>query len=201
MRAVIIGNGTINNYEYIKSRLMSDDFIICADGGLRHAKTMGIRPDIAIGDFDSSVQDKNVKSRVYPVRKDFTDGELAMNYAIEQGYDEIMLLGMSGDRLDHTLTDIMLLSRHEGAYLVDDKNEVRIVKSGLSLTGYRGKTLSIIPVYGDLHGVTTEGLEWPLSNETLHFASSRANSNVIVSDKCAISVKSGMGVVVINDGE
>ncbi|MGN0162557.1 MAG: thiamine diphosphokinase [Candidatus Ornithomonoglobus sp.] len=201
MRAVVIGNGTIRDYSYIKSRLRTGDFIICADGGLRHAKKLGIKPDIAIGDFDSSEKDESVKTYVYPSRKDFTDGELAVNYAIDNGYDEIMLLGMSGDRLDHTLTDIFMLSKHEGAYLVDDKNEIHIVRSELKLIGYKGKTLSIIPVYGDLCGITASGLEWPLNNETLYFGESRGNSNVVTGDVCVISVKSGMGAVIINDGE
>ncbi|MGM9937327.1 MAG: thiamine diphosphokinase [Candidatus Ornithomonoglobus sp.] len=201
MRAVVIGNGTIKDYSYIKSRLCTGDFIICADGGLRHAKKLGIRPDIAIGDFDSSEKDETVKTYVYPTRKDFTDGELAINYAIDNGYDEIMLLAMSGDRLDHTLTDIFLLSKHEGAYLVDDKNEIHIVRSVLRLTGFKGKTLSIIPVYGDMLGVSTSGLEWQLNNETLFFGESRGNSNVVTDDFCIISVKRGMGAVIINDGE
>ena len=51
MRAVIIGNGDIHNYEYIKTKLRKDDFIICADGGLRHTSPLGVSPDIAIGDL------------------------------------------------------------------------------------------------------------------------------------------------------
>lgn len=201
MRAVVIGNGTIVRYDYIRSRLRPDDFIICADGGLRHARAMGIQPGLAIGDFDSIERDENIQTYVYPTRKDYTDGELAISYAAEQGYDEIMLLGMSGDRLDHTLTDIFLLSRYAGAYLVDDKNEVHIVRSELELKGYKGKTLSIIPVYSDLCGITTSGLEWQLKEETLYFGTSRGNSNVITDDICSISVRSGIGVVIINDGD
>lgn len=201
MRAVVIGNGNIENYSYIKSKLNYDDFIICADGGLRHAKKLGVKVDVSIGDFDSSEKDDSVITYIYPTRKDFTDGELAVNYALQKGYSDIILLGMSGFRLDHTLTDIFLLSKHEGIKLIDDKNEVMIIKSKLELSGYSGKTLSIIPVCGDLCGIYTEGLEYPLNNETLYFGESRGNSNVIVSDKCSISVKSGMGIIVINDGE
>lgn len=201
MRAVIIGNGTINNYDYIKSRLNARDFIICADGGLRHARLLGVSPDIAIGDFDSSEKDDSVKSYVYPVRKDFTDGELAVNYAVEHGYDELMLLAMSGDRLDHTLTDIFMLSKHDNAYLVDDNNEIHLVKKKLVLSGYSGKTLSIIPVFGNAEGITTAGLEWELKNDTLYFGESRGNSNIINENECLISLNKGMCVVVINNGK
>lgn len=201
MRAVIIGNGTIENYRYIRSKLLPEDFIICADGGLRHAKAMGIRPDLSIGDFDSSEQDPAVQTFVYPTRKDYTDGELALSYAAEHGYDKILLLAMSGDRLDHTLTNILLLSKYPGAYLIDDKNEIHLVRDELEIKGYRGKTLSIIPVCSDLCGITTSGLEWPLNNETLYFGGSRGNSNRITEDICSVSVKSGMGIIVINEGQ
>lgn len=201
MRAVIIGNGTVEDHVHLRSLIHSDDLIICADGGLRHAKAMDVIPDIAIGDFDSSEKEERVKTYVYPKRKDFTDGELAVDYAIEHGYDEIMLLGMTGTRLDHTLTNIMLLAKTENIYIVDDHNEIYIVSSKLILRERKGKTLSIIPVNGDLCGIVTEGLEYPLNNETLYFGHSRGNSNVITDDICSITVKNGLGIVVVNDGE
>lgn len=201
MRAVIIGNGIINNYDHIRSRLNSGDFIICADGGLRHAKAMGITPDVAIGDFDSHDKEPGVRTYEYPTDKDFTDGELAVLYAKDHGYNEIMLLGMTGDRLDHTLTNIFMMRNCPGSYLVDDKNEVRLIEDRLTIKDRKGKTLSIIPIYGDLTGIVTQGLKWRLDNETLYFGSSRGSSNVIQSDICEISVKGGTGVVIISDGE
>ena len=201
MRAVIIGNGTICDHSYIRSLIHTDDIIICADGGLKHAAKMGITPDIAIGDFDSSEKDGSVMTYVYPKRKDFTDGELAVDHAIEQGYDEILLLGMTGTRIDHTLTNIFLLTKPANIYMADDHNEIYLVRSELIIKGKKGKTLSIIPVSGDLKGIQTEGLEYPLHGETLFFGHSRGNSNVITSDLCRISVQSGMGIVLINNGE
>lgn len=197
MRAVVIGNGTINNYNYIKSRLCFGDFIICADGGTRHAAAMGIKPDVVIGDFDSSQKPNDVTAYEFSPRKDFTDGELALMYAKEKGYSPIMLLGMTGDRLDHTLTDILMMSRYDGAYLVDDKNEIHIVKDRLVLRDMSGRTLSIIPVSGDVKGITARGLEWELNSETLYFGASRGNSNVINSDLCEIEIESGMAAVII----
>lgn len=201
MRAVIIGNGDIVNYKYISSRLKPDDYIICADGGLRHAAGLGIKPDIAIGDFDSAPRPDDVEVIEFPSRKDQTDGEIAFAYALEQGFDDIIMLAMSGTRLDHTLTNIMLLSGSEKACLIDDSNEVRIVRTCLVLRGYKGKTLSIIPLFGDLEGITTKGLEYPLNDETLYFGTGRGNSNVVTDDECSINVTRGMGAVIINNGE
>ena len=70
MRAVIIGNGSIGDYGYIASRLRPDDHIICADGGLRHTKMLGIRPDTAIGDFDSAPRPDDVSVMEFPTRKE-----------------------------------------------------------------------------------------------------------------------------------
>ncbi len=201
MRAVIFGNGSVADYGRINALLEEDDFIICADGGLRHTTILGIRPDVVIGDFDSSEKDSSVKTYVYPTRKDFTDGELAIDYAIENGYGDILMFGMTGSRIDHTITNILLLAKCSGARIIDDKNEIRVLNGAIELSGYKGKTLSIIPVSGDLCGVTTTGLEYPLDNGTLYFGSSRGNSNVINEEVCTITTQHGLAVIVINDGE
>ena len=157
MRAVIIGNGDIKDYQYIKSKINDNDFIICADGGYNHAEKMGIVPDVLIGDFDSAKNFEKVKDRIeYPKRKDFTDGELAVAYAVDNGYEDIVLIAMTGDRFDH----------------------------------------SIIPIKDNAVGITTDGLEYPLNDETLYFGSSRGISNIMLADKCNITIKSGMALVI-----
>ncbi len=201
MRAVIIGNGLINDYSYIKSKITTDDFIICADGGMSHAERLGISVDIAIGDFDSSEKQNGISTYEFPKDKDYTDGELAVNYAIENGYTDVLLLGMTGHRLDHTLTNMFQLLKSGNISLIDDKNEIFALKDGITLKGYKGKTISVIPVYGDLEGVCETGVYYPLSDETLHFGEGRGNSNIITDDICTITAQSGMGLIFINDGE
>lgn len=197
MRAVIIGNGDIKNYAYIKSKLRGDDFIICADGGYNHAKEMNVTPDVLLGDFDSAQGFSEIEDRIeYPARKDYTDGELAVMYAAEHGYDDILLLGMSGDRFDHTLTDIFLLMKCKNGVLIDDNNEIYLLRDRLSLKGQKGQTISIIPVNGDAVGLSTKGLEYPLCNETLHFGEGRGVSNVMTEDKCEITIQSGTALVI-----
>ena len=200
MRAVIFGNGDINDYERVSRYIRSGDLIICADGGQRHASALGIEPDVVIGDFDSSEKPKgNVMA--YPVRKDFTDGELCVRYANGRGCGEVLLLGMTGSRYDHMLSNILMLRQCEKGYMADDSNEIYYLKNELELNGKKGMTLSIIPVKGDLSGIVTSGLEYPLRGETLFFGESRGNSNVITEDRCRISVSAGEGVVIVNNGE
>lgn len=197
MRAVVIGSGSIKNYNYVKSRIKQDDFIICADGGYNHAVKMGLEPDILIGDFDSAKGYEDFKDRIeYPKRKDFTDGELAVSYAVEHGYEDIVLTAMTGDRLDHTIADIFLLAKCRNGVLIDDNNEIYLLRDKLILSGRKGQTLSIIPVCGDAEGITTEGLEYPLSDETLRFSESRGISNTMTENCCTITIKRGMALVI-----
>lgn len=198
MRGIIIGSGNIKDYDYIRSLIKEDDCIICADGGYNHAKKMGLIPSVVIGDMDSITDfDDDVKTIKYPCDKDFTDGELCVKYAKEQGIDEIILLAMTSERLDHTLSNIMMMSAFANSKIVDEANEIYFLRDRLTIENKKGKTLSIIPVNGDMKGITTQGLLYPLHNETLYFGECRGNSNVITEDKCEIRVEKGMGLAVL----
>ena len=201
MRAVIIGNGTIKDHGYIRSLIHDGGFVICADGGLRHAAAMGITADIAVGDLDSSDGSGAHETFVYPVRKDFTDGELAVRYALDNGYDDILLLGMIGTRLDHTLTNLTLMAKAKTARMSDENNDLYLLRGELEISGEKGRTLSIIPVFGDIGDITTEGLEYPLRGETLYFSDSRGNSNVITADTCRMKAGGAIDIVAVNGGE
>ena len=201
MRAVIIGNGEIKDFEIIKSRLRAGDFIISADG-MKNTKALGITPDLAMGDFDSSEKPDGIEVLEFPVKKDYTDSELAIRYAADNGFSEILLLGMTGGkRIDHLLSNILMLTRFPGAYMADETNELYILRDRLSFKGRRGKTLSIIPIGGDLEGVTARGFEWELEDRDMPFGIGLGISNVITADTCEITVKKGMAAVVINNGE
>ena len=197
MRAVIIGSGEIKDYEKAKSRICAEDYIICADGGYDHAVKMRIEPNILIGDFDSIKKIPEDIERVqYPTRKDMTDSHIALELAKEKGYDKVLLLGFTGDRADHTLTNILLLINYPDAVIADDNNEIQLIKDTVELCGNSGDTVSIIPICGNLEGITTSGLEYPLNNETLYVGDSRGVSNVMTDKKCSITCKSGMGLVI-----
>lgn len=198
MRGVIIAGGKIRDYEYISSFISEEDFIICADGGYNHAKNMNIKPDILIGDMDSVTDFMNdVEAIKYPTDKDFTDGELCVKYAKEKGIDELLLIGMTSERLDHTINNILMMASFPKAKIIDESNEIYILKDNLTIIGKKGKTLSIIPVRGDLEGISTKGLLYSLCKESLCFGSCRGNSNIITDDKCEITAEKGMGIVIV----
>ena len=143
MRALILGNGDVFDYPEILRRVGAFDLLICADGGLRHAEAMMRTPDILLGDMDSARDiPPDVARKVFPARKDETDGEIAVDYALAEGADEIVLVGFSGCRLDHTLTNICFLKKIADAgksgVFIDDKNEIYFIRERLVLQGKPG---------------------------------------------------------------
>ena len=110
MRAIIFLASPDADIQYLNGFVKEDDYIICADSGYKYAKRLGCRIDAVMGDFDScSIDDVDFKDAViYPCEKDFTDCEIAMDYAIEKGADEIVLVCAKGGRSDHFLANILL---------------------------------------------------------------------------------------------
>ena len=198
MIALIVGNGDVSGE--IADKLPKGAYVICADGGYRHMKTLGLRADILIGDMDSVGEETEPDNVLrYPVRKDFTDGEIAVNYALEKGFSEIVMVGFVGTRMDHTLTNIFLLKKikeqGKSGCVIDAHNEI-YCSADITLDGKKGDIVSIIPVGGNADGVTTEGLEYPLCGETLEFGKGRGVSNVMTGERCRITVENGTALII-----
>ncbi|MBF0202067.1 MAG: thiamine diphosphokinase, partial [Desulfamplus sp.] len=143
---LIVANGTISDDALLTSLVQNSHFIVCADGGARHLRRVGISPDFLVGDMDSiqrDILDENiaghVKLRSYPSRKDNSDTELAVDLAIEQGASRIVLTGVTGTRMDHTLANIFLLKRILSmgipACIVDDHNEIYMLFHDMPVIG------------------------------------------------------------------
>ncbi len=213
MRTIICANGILKNPRTLVKSLKPDDFLIAADGGLGHFLFLGIFPNIVIGDLDSitpeqlkTLQSKNVEIIRHPARKDETDLELALLYAVEQGATEILVYGALGARWDMTLGNILLLAhprlRIVNIILVDENQEVRLLTGGETLTLSAvqvGDTVSLLPLGGDAVGVTTRGLGYPLHGENLKFALTRGLSNVVKTNPVQISLEKGL-LCVIKEG-
>jgi thiamine pyrophosphokinase len=213
-RAVIFANGELNLSSAIRGEIRSDDLVIAADGGALHCRKLGIKPMVVIGDFDSvppedlaALQAEGALLMRYPVRKDETDLELAFEYARKQSCQEIILFGALGARWDMSIANILLTAhpnfREIQVRLIDDHQELQLLQSGgnLILYGKPGDTLSLIPLNSRAQGITTQGLEYALSDEDLDFASSRGVSNVFTAENASISLRQGLLIcVVIRNG-
>lgn len=199
--AYIILNGNlskgISNFKPGKT-----DLIICADGGAVFARKQDIIPHIIIGDSDSIsgkvtlyFEKKNVKFIQYPREKDFTDSELAIDYALKQGASKIVIYGLFGDRIDHMLSNIYHLSNifiKVPCIFVEGDTEMQFIDSRIILVGKKGDELSLIPLKGTVKGVVTNGLYYPLKNEDLPFGTTRGISNIFNKSVVEVTVKKGI---------
>lgn len=195
MRGVIICGGKVG--EYIKDYIKPDDFVICADSGYDRAKAFGIAPNVVIGDMDSTVEaDIPFEKIIYPVRKDFTDSELAVNYAKEKGFDSVLMLGMIGTRMDHSLANISLLSQLDDAVIIDANNEIYFADGKFTLSGKIGDTISIIPYKEDILVAKSKGLDYPLLNTTIKCGTTLGVSNTMIENECEIEIEKGSAFII-----
>jgi thiamine pyrophosphokinase len=202
MRAIIFANGDAPDPEIVRQWTAQADLIIAADGGTRHALSVGLLPHVVIGDLDSlaeadraQLDRSGVPLIVYPTRKDYTDLELALRYALERHATEIIILSALGGRWDQSLANLMLLTLPELAHvatcIVDHHLSIQVIRDRAEITGRAGDTLSLIALKGDAHGVTIEGCEYPLHEATLPFGATLGISNVLSQTTAKITVKQG----------
>ena len=212
MRAVIFANGEFPDPQSARELLRSDDLVIAADGGARHALAAGETPNVIIGDLDSlsweeQAQVEATGSQIirFSPRKDETDLELALQYAVREGATEIIILAALGGRLDQTVANLLLLAMPElggiAVRVVEGAQTAFLVRDKALVEGQPGDTVSLIPLGGDAVGVTAQGLEWPLHEETLRFGPARGVSNVLTAGQARVRVRQGLLLCVVTRNE
>jgi len=209
LKALLVSGGDIENIELIKKVAKDMDFIICADGGTDYCIDANLIPDIIVGDLDSISKrgidfiEKNKISIVkFPVKKDNTDTELAIDYLIEKGFRDITILGAIGSRMDHTLGNIFLLKKLRDkkvkGKIIDHHNIIYLVDDELKIKKQRDSYVSIIPITDNGVEVSLEGFEYPLSNSKVEFGSTLGISNEIKKSYGYIKIHSGIVLVIIS---
>ena len=201
MRAVILTGGSMHDYSYIKQFLSPDDFIIAADSGYRHAEALGVCPHLLAGDFDSlQMIPRDIETHRVPPEKDFTDTELAIDLARGRGYKHFLLLGAIGTRMDHTLTNILQLTRFlevgEQAEILDEHNRIWITDSVFEVEAKVGDILSLIPLT-DCSGVTSGNLAYPLRDAELKVGYGIGVSNVVTAVPAKVRLSGGKLLVML----
>lgn len=200
VKSLIISNGNFDR-RTLELFKLSEYEKIAVDGGIRHFKEVGIVPDFMLGDFDSTDEVEEyagmgvVVERFSP-EKDSTDTELAVNYAIDRGSKEIVMLGSTGTRLDHTLGNINLLYRLRclgiGGKIIDATNEISVI-SGETCISRNGiyDYISLLPFGGRVRGVSIRGLKYELTNKDFQVFENTGISNEFILDRATISIESG----------
>lgn len=208
MHAVIVANGPIGLPESFLHYADNADHIIAADGGANLCAKAGYIPHTLIGDLDSidpqlleQYRQQGVTIHRHPARKNATDLELALDMALAASATDVDLFGATGGRWDMSLSNISLACHEKYRAIAiaihDHSTHMQILHQGSHVVAAAiGSTVSLLPIRGDVHGVSLEGFEYPLDKEDLHFGTSRGLSNVMEEERATIRFTSGVLAVI-----
>lgn len=199
---VVVANGRFPHEDRLLPIIEAADAIVAADGGANWLAAHGKNPDVLVGDMDSvsaellaALGKCHCRIVRHSPHKDETDTELALLEALALGARQITLLGALGGRTDHSLANILLLAMPElqaaRVRIFDGISYLSIIHKVGVLHGEAGDILSLLPIAGDAEGVATEGLEYPLRQETLPLGPARGVSNVFLQPVARVTVRRG----------
>lgn len=209
MKGLIISSGHINDIQVILSASKDRDFILCADGGIRYAMKANLIPHAIIGDLDSTndlelkfIEENKIPIIKYPVEKDYTDSELAIDYLIQKGAKDIVLIGVTGSRMDHTIGNILLLKKlylcNVKGKIIDDNNTIYYSEGYLKLERVEDHYVSIIPLNTDGVIVSLKGFYYPLEDKHISYGSTLGISNKIIEEYGEIFIKRGEALIILS---
>lgn len=196
-RCVIIGGASIKDYQTLWDYLNPNDFNIFCDSGLFHQEALGIEPHLIVGDFDSHENPHlSVETIVLPCEKDDTDTVYAVKEAVKRGFDDFLLLGAAGGRLDHTLGNLSILlflhARGKRALLVDDYSEMEVVGREPAYIDDCFPFFSLLNISGTARGITIEDAKYPLRDAEIPCTYQYGVSNEVLPGRRAkVSVEEG----------
>lgn len=200
-KCIILANGKPPQKQIISYLLSSKGYskLICADGGANYARKMNLVPDYIIGDLDSisanTLKYYQAKSDIIKLsRQNDTDVEKAIKLAISKKFDEAILLGVTGDRLDHTFCNLGIVLKYYDKIkcLIIAENSILIPLSKLNIIkSMHGETVSLYG-FNRKTKISTAGLKYPLYKTALPFGERESTSNVSISDTLKISIQNGI---------
>lgn len=215
---ILIGSAPGTDLSPIKPLIDKKIPVICADGGIETALDAGIVPNFFIGDLDSGSKPENVECIILPTEKDYTDLHTALLWAIEQGARYVYITGCTNGRADHYFANLLLLemlSDHGVRGVIMDKQNRIFFHSGGKVTLKRSssalfrsedeilipddfKYISILPLDGELTGITLKGFKYPLCNATIKRQCPIGVSNELISEQGEICTQGGRAFVILS---
>ena len=196
-RCVVVGGADINDYGFVRKGLRADDYVVFCDSGLKHLEALQVKSGLIVGDFDSHDNPHlDVETIVLPCEKDDTDTVFAVKEAIKRGYNEFLLIGVIGARLDHTLGNVSILlyldSLGKKGTIIDDYSEMGIVSSEPVYIDDSFAYFSLLNISGIAKGITIENAKYPLNNAEITCEYQYGVSNEVTLGMTAkVTVKEG----------
>ncbi len=196
-RCVIVGGAAIGDYGTVRAALTDNDYMIYCDCGLKHREGLLREPSLIIGDFDSHENPHaDIETIVLPHEKDDTDTVFAVKEAVKRGFEEFLLIGVVGNRLDHTLGNVAILEMLDNlgkkAVILDDYSEMEIVGTEPKYIPDRFPYFSLLNIYGIARGIDVTDAYYPLRDAELTTEFPLGISNEPLPGRtAAVSVKEG----------
>ncbi|MGM1044671.1 MAG: thiamine diphosphokinase [Bacillota bacterium] len=210
-RILIFTGGNLSTH--LLEVIQKNDYIIGADRGALFLIENGINPNVSVGDFDSISTDQlhtvtSMSERIVqcdPIDKNLTDTELAFDVALELAPTEILLLGGTGTRMDHTLANIHMLLRgvqHQvHCSMLDDHNYITLTGSTCEVEDRGFTYVSLLPLTPEVTGIDLEGFQYPLHNATLKIGQSLGISNRLSASRGTVKIEGGLLLIIQSKDE
>lgn len=213
---IIVSGGNIHKdfaLDFLKKNKTENTCLIAADRGVEFFMGTDLEPDVAVGDFDSLSAEgakymetlKHTEIRRLKPEKDDSDTQSAANYAIKQGTERIMILGATGNRIDHLMANFGLLmlgkTKQVQIVLVDAYNYMSLIESGMILKKEEqfGKYVSFFPIEGEVTRLTLKGFKYPLNSYTLKVEDSGLTvSNEISDPEAEVTFETGKLLMIMS---
>lgn len=190
-RCIIIGGARISDYPYIRSILRENDYYIFCDSGLVHLDLLGVTPDLIVGDFDSIENPHmDIETIVLPCEKDDTDTFFAAKEGLRRGFQDYLLIGVIGGRLDHSLGNVSILmylkEQNANGVILDDYSQMEIVLDKPVYVDDSWSYFSLLCLDGTAEGITVENAKYPLNDGVITSGYAYGISNEVIPGKTAV---------------
>jgi len=188
--ALIIANGEACSKELLGQLLEWSPLVIVLDAAMDRVLELGIKVDVLLGDFDRDFNADLYKAKQYPIEiihtphQNKTDLEKAFDFLIEKGHNAANVIWATGRRADHTITNISNIVAYRNqlkVVILDDHSKVFLLPPTYEKWYPANTIISLIPI-GNVHGITTRNLFYPLSNEDLKIGYRTGSSNHVSED-------------------
>ncbi len=205
MRAILFLNGEFpKKKEFYEELNIDENNLFCADGGARKALELNLVPREVWGDFDSldtdeieELRKKKVVLKSFNKDKDFTDSELLIDYLDKSKYTEILVVGGTGKRIDHFLTNINLIFKYPQLKFITEKETIFFVKKKEVIEDEKGSIISFIPFSDEVIDLTLKGFKYSLEKFLLKRGEALCMSNILIEERAIVEYTSGklLGII------
>jgi len=188
--ALIIANGASCSFELLGQLLEWSPIVVVLDNAIERVLQLDIKVDVLLGDFDDNFNPEIYKEKQFPLEivhtpnQDKTDLEKAFDYLIEKGHQAVNVVWATGKRADHTITNItnIVSYRHKlKIVILDDHSKIFLLPTKFEKWYTKATPISLIPI-GNVSGITTKNLKYPLHNEELTMGYRTGSSNEVLED-------------------